>query len=71
MALLEKLQCCNPRGVSEEGVMLRDQFPENVRNKELCRELKRMIRQRPSLTFLDARKKAVEWAGDGLRVPGT
>ncbi len=71
MALLEKLKCCNPRGVSEEGVMLRDQFAENVRNKELCRELKRMIRPRSSPTFLDARKEAVEWAEDGLRVPGT
>lgn len=71
MALLDKLKCCNPKGVSEEDVMLRDQFAENVRNKELCRELKRMIRQRPSLTFLDVRKEAVEWAEDGLRVPGT
>ncbi len=38
MALLEKLKCCNPRGVSED-VMLRDQLAENVRNKVLCREL--------------------------------
>lgn len=51
--------------------MLRDQFAENVRSKELCRELKRMIRQKPSLTFLDVCKEAVEWAEDGLSFPET
>lgn len=71
MALLKELKSCNPKGVSAEDVMLRDQFAENVRSKELCRELKRMIRQKPSLTFLDVRKEAVEWATDGVRVSET
>lgn len=60
MALLEELKCCHPKGVSEEDRMLRDLFAENVRSKELCRELKRMIRQKPSLIFLNVCKEAVE-----------
>lgn len=57
--------------MSKEDKMLRDQFAENVRSKELCRELKRMIRQKPSLTFLDVHKEAVVCVKDRASSPDT
>lgn len=40
---------------------MRDQFAENVRDVGLRRELKRIIRQQPTISFLDLRKEALQW----------
>jgi hypothetical protein len=46
---------------SSPDVMCRDQFCENVRDSGLRRELKRYVRDHPSVTFVEVRDEAIRW----------
>ena len=49
----------------DSDIILRDQFCENVRDHMLRRELKRLVRERGSLTLLDVRSEAIWWVEEG------
>lgn len=60
MALAGKI----PDIEDERDNLLKEQFAENVRNSELKRELKRLCRNDPDITFYELREEAMAWAGE-------
>lgn len=55
--------------VSDKDKLLQNQFSENVANTWLKRELKKIIRARPTITFTDIREEAVVLARDQEETP--
>ncbi|KAK3700941.1 hypothetical protein QZH41_005652 [Actinostola sp. cb2023] len=49
--------------------MLRDQFADNVRDALLRKELKRSIRVRPGISFLDIREEGISWSEEEEKSP--
>ena len=49
---------------ADRDTTLRDQFIEGVRDSLLRKELKKFLRSKPSLTFLDVRDEAIRWSDD-------
>lgn len=52
--LMEKVEQCAPRGARIGPTLLSDQFVEHVYDPNLCRELKRLVRQYPDDKLLEA-----------------
>lgn len=65
MALMQRVRGSAPMGSLNSEVMLRDQFIEHVLDGTLSRELKRVVRYRPTATFLEVREEAIRWERDG------
>lgn len=55
--------------VTDKDKLLRNQFRENVTDTWLKRELKKIIRARPTITFTDIREEAVVLARDQDETP--
>ena len=62
--LFSKVTRASPSSASSEDKTLRDQFVEHVRESFLRRELKKLIRGRPDISFLDVREEALHLAED-------
>lgn len=67
MALMEVVKHKNPVDIPDSHKIIVDHFAEHVRDGMLRRELKRLIRQQPFITFIDFRSEAICWADDGER----
>lgn len=63
--LMEKIISNSPNIVSNEAMLLRDQFAEHILDPTLRRELKKLIRENPDFTLLDIRKEAIRWEQEG------
>ena len=61
MAIMEEINHCNVREAWCGDFALRDQFAENVYDVSLRRELKKNIRQQPTISFFELRKEALQW----------
>lgn len=61
MAIMEEISHCDVSEAWAGGFALRDQFAENVCDISLRRELKKIIRQQPTISFFDLRKEAFQW----------
>ncbi|XP_062570534.1 zinc finger CCHC domain-containing protein 18-like [Saccostrea cucullata] len=59
MKKLDRIGQVDHNFISEPERTLRNQFAENVCDKWLCRELKKSLRLKPSLTFNELREEAV------------
>lgn len=51
----------SPSAVHDVASTLRDQFIEGVRDSGLRRELRRLVREKPSSTLIDVREEAILW----------
>ncbi len=67
MSLMEVIERKNPGGIPDSDVVIRDHFAEYVRDNMLRRELKRLIRSQPSMSFINVRSEALRWSDDGER----
>lgn len=67
MALMDAVKRKNPTTIPDSDQIVRDHFAEHVRDGMLRRELKRLIRQQASISFIDIRGEAIRWADDGER----
>ncbi len=47
--------------VSDPQLALRDQFIEGIRDMTLCRELHKLVREKPQFTLFDVREEAMMW----------
>nr|XP_055035571.1 uncharacterized protein LOC129423357 [Misgurnus anguillicaudatus] len=65
MSLMDLILCGNPESVPNSDRVLRDQFMEHVRDVMLKRELKRLVREKPSSTLLEVRSEALRWVEEG------
>ncbi|KAK3734544.1 hypothetical protein QZH41_010387, partial [Actinostola sp. cb2023] len=54
---------------ADSDTMLRDQFADNVRDALLRKELKRSIRVRPGISFLDIREEGISWSEEEEKSP--
>lgn len=61
MAIMEEISHCKVGKKWAGEFALRDQFAENVCDVNLRRELKKTIRQSPTMSFFDLRKEALLW----------
>lgn len=61
MAIMEEINHCKVKEAWCGDFALRDQFAENVSETSLRRELKKTIRQQPTMSFFDLRKEALQW----------
>ena len=50
------------KAVVDPDLTLRDQFANSVRDRILWKELRKFIREHPSITFLDVREEALRWS---------
>lgn len=67
MSLMDLILAGNPGSVPSSDRVLRDQFVEHVRDVMLKRELKRLVREKPSSTLLEVRSEALRWVEEGNR----
>ena len=61
MAIMEEINHCKVKDAWCGDFALRDQFAENVCDVGLRRELKKTIRQQPTISFFQLRKEALQW----------
>lgn len=66
MSLMERVKQRAPAGMSNAGVLLRDQFTEHVLDSSLRRELKQLVRRCPTSTLLEVREEAIRWEREGM-----
>lgn len=66
-ALIGDIQCSYPNKLIDPDILVRDQFVEHVRDVALRRELKSIVRQNSSISFLALRQEAIKWAEEGER----
>lgn len=65
-SLMDKMiQSCPEGRIPDATRLLRDQFIEGVRDGNLSRELKRMVRQHPEYDLHDVRDEALRWEQEG------
>ena len=69
-ALIEDIKRAYPNRLTDPDTLVRDQFLEHVRDVSLRRELKSIVRQRPSISFLALRQEAIKWVEEGERPSG-
>lgn len=62
--LFNSVLLTSPDVVNDPQLMIRDQFIEGLRDSALRRELRRLIRERPSSTLVDVREEAIMWCLD-------
>lgn len=60
--LLNQALKVDKKAVVNPDLTLRDQFANSVRDGVLRKELRKSIREHPSITFLDAREEALRWS---------
>lgn len=65
LALMERVKQSAPDGLPNADVLLRDQFVEHVLDGSLRRELKQLVRRRPTASILDIRGEAIRWEREG------
>nr|XP_021323533.1 uncharacterized protein LOC101885583 [Danio rerio]XP_021323535.1 uncharacterized protein LOC101885583 [Danio rerio]XP_021323536.1 uncharacterized protein LOC101885583 [Danio rerio] len=65
MSLMDLILNSNPGSVPNSDRVLRDQFVEYVQDVTLKCELKRLVREKPSLTLLEVRREALRWVEEG------
>ena len=53
---------------SDSDSALRDHFLENVRDSLLRKELRKFVRDHPSVSFLDVREEAIRWAEEDEKI---
>ncbi|KAL2098387.1 hypothetical protein ACEWY4_007594 [Coilia grayii] len=68
IGLMDKVKTCAPDGLVNAEVLLRDQFSEHVFDGGLRRELKQLIRSKPTITLLELRAEAIRWEREGMPV---
>nr|XP_057932076.1 uncharacterized protein LOC131131402 [Doryrhamphus excisus] len=66
MALMAQVEQHAPDRMPNAGVLLRDQFTEHVLDSSLRRELKQLVRRKPTITLLELRSEAIRWEREGL-----
>lgn len=66
MNLMGKVRQAAPDAVPNSEVMLRDQFIEYVIDGALRRELKQLVRRKPTATLLEVRAEAIRWEREGM-----
>lgn len=66
ISLLEQVKQKSPYAMPNSQVLLRDQFIEHVNDNSLRRELKQLVRGKPTLTLLDVRGEALRWEREGM-----
>lgn len=66
MSLLDKVKSQAPHAIPNSDIVVRDQFVEYVSDSALRRELKQLIRQKPTATLLDIRGEAIRWEREGM-----
>lgn len=66
MSLMERVKQRAPAGTLNAEVLLRDQFTEHVLDSSLRRELKQLVRRRPTSTLLEVREEAIRWEREGM-----
>jgi methyl-accepting chemotaxis protein len=71
MALLDQLEKTHPDSVANRNQMLRDAFVENLRDTQLRRDLRRMLRESPDKTFQAIRDEAMRTLEEDRPVPRT
>ena len=54
--------------MSDSDSALRDHFLENVRDSLLRKELRKFVRDHPSVSFLDVREEAIRWAEEDEKI---
>lgn len=67
---MDKVKRRAPTAMTNFDTLLRDQFIEYVFDPALRRELKRLVRQSPQLTMLEARAEAIRWEREGRPIEG-
>lgn len=60
--LLNRALKVDKKAVVDPDLTLRDQFANSVRDGVLRKELRKFIREHPSITFLDIREEALRWS---------
>lgn len=63
--LMEKVERSAPGQMPDARNLLRDQFVEYVRDANLRRELKKLVRENPTHTLIDVRAEAIRWEREG------
>ena len=58
----------SPGGVPASATLLRDQFVENISDRNLSRALKGIVRENPCFNLHDIRDAAIMWLRDGRQV---
>lgn len=64
-ALIEDIKCAHQNRLIDPDTLVRDQFVVSLR-----RELKSIVRQNPSISFLALGQEAIRWAEEGERPSG-
>lgn len=62
MELLDSVAQKCPEAVSDKDQVLRDHFADNVRDSMLRKELRKAIREHPSVKFFEIREEAIRWS---------
>lgn len=65
MILMDQVKRSNPNTVSNPQAVLRDQFCEGVRDRQLSREIKGLLCQNPGWSILQVRKEVIRWVSEG------
>ncbi|XP_062416593.1 uncharacterized protein LOC134121324 [Pungitius pungitius] len=66
MSLMAAVKQSAPNGMPNSEVLLRDQFVEHVFEGALRRELKQLVRRKPTMVLLEVRGEAIRWEREGL-----
>lgn len=65
LSIMDRILKTNSAAMPSSDQVLQDQFCEGVRDHMLRRELKKLVRQTPTLSLLDLRKEAIRWVEEG------
>lgn len=68
--LMEKIMRNAPQALPNSAILLRDQFVEHVKDPDLRRTLKQIVRAKPAATLLDVRGEAIRWEREGRQPEG-
>ena len=64
MLLLAHVERLDPYSVPDKEKLLRDQFPENLRDSQLRRDIKRWARDHPTKSFQQVREEVQLWVDE-------
>lgn len=67
--LIDRLIVRDVKVKREREDLLIEVFSENVKDKHLRRELKKTVRDRPDIRFIDLRTTAMQWAEEDENIP--
>lgn len=63
-SLFERICLKSPHDEEPSDITMRDQFIDNVKDPLLRKELRKLVRIHPRVTFLDVREEALKWSED-------